>query len=343
MHYYPGLFGAGSPTVATQARHLAWIKSVVAPQAKKLNVPFYIGEMNVVFDAAGGASMMRRTYDLYESLGWSTTMWSYKTLSKEGGIGDATWAMVTNKDPMPKIDFATDSLATIESFFKSGATMPYAVNEKLREALFPQHLDLPPLPVQATRTSAPQGSLFGWTASEVGSPLAGGLESTGETFSLYGGGNDIWGDHDQFRFLQRSASGDFSLTVTVKSLEDLGSYCKAGLMVRQSLDPNSKLLMVTTFPSGEVQAGVRTTAGGEIQGTGAVKVGFPMQMKISRTGGQWTCSFRKVGTSAWTTQALPADPGLTDPVLVGPIALSHDNSQLVKATYSDLTIRLGQG
>ena len=83
MHYYPGLFGGGDPTVATQAKHLASLASVQREVAR-LDVPFYVGEMNVVFDRAGGADMMRRTFDLHARYGWETTMWSYKA-GDEGG------------------------------------------------------------------------------------------------------------------------------------------------------------------------------------------------------------------------------------------------------------------
>ena len=89
MHYYPGLFGGGDPTVATHARHLKSLE-LISNQVKGFNAPFLVGEMNVVFQRAGGANMMRLTFDTHAKFGWATTMWSYKVLSEQGGIGDAS-------------------------------------------------------------------------------------------------------------------------------------------------------------------------------------------------------------------------------------------------------------
>src|SRR5262249_36510571 len=152
---------------------------------------FLVGEMNVVFNAAGNPEMMRRTYDFHESNGWATTMWCYKALSKAGGLGDANWGMVTNRDPFGPINFAKAPEEEIEKFFKSQATMPYTVFEGLRNALAPEHVDLPEITVPPARTTAPQDQMPAWENTDVGGGLKGGLELMGDSFNLYGGGADI--------------------------------------------------------------------------------------------------------------------------------------------------------
>ncbi|MFB3882311.1 MAG: glycoside hydrolase family 5 protein [Armatimonadota bacterium] len=95
-HFYPGLFGWGSPG---RGVHEEWLSRGVreaAEKARAAQVPVLVGEMNVVFRTAGGAEMMRRSYETYGGFGWAVTMWSYKVLSREGGIGNGSWGMVTN-------------------------------------------------------------------------------------------------------------------------------------------------------------------------------------------------------------------------------------------------------
>ena len=339
MHYYPGLFGNGNPTVRTNMQHMALLKRSVVPVVKKLNVPFYVGEMNVVFDEAGGAEMMRRTYDFYESNGWGTTMWTYKALGRSGGLSNM-WGMVNNRDPFPKINFATAKESEIEGFFRANATMPYALNTKLQQEMAPEHIALPPIVEDnSSRTTAPQGQLVGWTNTDIGGALPGGLEATASGFNLFGGGADIWADRDQFQFLHQEVDGDFEMTVRINSEEDLGSYCKAGLMVRSDMASSSAFVMMSIFPSGEVQTAVRATDGASAQGSEARAVGFPMEMRIERHGEQYSCSCRKAGVESWTELALPAAPHLGAKVSCGPIALSHDDSQLIKISYTNLTLR----
>lgn len=340
-HFYPGIFGNGYPTVRTQVRHFDQIKTVVAPKVKALNVPFLAGEFNVLFRSSGGAPMMRRTYDLYESLGWTSTMWAYKALSAEGGFGDANWGMVTNKKPFKHLNFTTASEAQIEDLFRSQATMEYDVFDELRRDLAPKHVDLPPLPAFKVRTSAPQGEYAPWSRADLGGARPGGLEVHGDALDLYGGGDDVWGSSDHCSFLYQHVRGDFDLTVTLADMEDVGSYCKGGLMLRSGLDPAAQTVLLSSFPNGDLQFAVRKDAGSDMQGSEAVSAGLPVEIRLSRHGQEITASYRKKGQQSWTqVQKLNASQ-FPDELLCGAIALSHDDSQLIKVVYSGLQLTIG--
>lgn len=337
MHYYPGLFGGGSPTIDTQVKHLRSLGGV-QKDVQRLNVPFYVGEMNVVFDKAGGADMMRRTFDLHAKYGWATTMWSYKVYSKEGGIGDAFWGMVANASPAPQIDFRTDTEAAIEAYFRSFATAPLVVNQPLRKALGDRKYRPAPLPEPPPkRTTAPQETWEGWNATDVGGALAGGLERRGEDFSLYGGGRDVWGSRDEFRFLNRSVSGDFTLEVEVRSVEALDQYTKAGLMVRASDAPDAPFVLLSVFPDGGLQLAHRDTLGGEATAPAMVDGSVPVRLRLERKAGVISGSYWKDG--AWRTIASTPDR-LPSTVRLGPIVSSHDAGGLAKVEYAGLKLAL---
>jgi endoglucanase len=131
-HFYPGFFGNGEPTVETHNRFIQDTINSYHTEIKKYNVPMLIGEFNVVLKAAGGGEMMRRYFDIYNQLGWAATMWSYKVFTAGGGIGDGSWGMVTNAEPLPDIDFNTMSRAAIESWFRELAAMKYTIDEDLK-------------------------------------------------------------------------------------------------------------------------------------------------------------------------------------------------------------------
>ncbi len=335
MHYYPGLFGGGDPTVRTQTRHLASLEGVAA-QVRQLDVPFLVGEMNVVFDAAGGADMMRRTYDQHAAYGWDTTMWSYKIQHAQGGHGDASWGMVVNRDPALQIDFDAASKTEIEAYFRSFATQALAVNEPLRKALGDPAYRPSPLPAIAPgRTIAPQETLAGWTATDVGGALRGGLENVAGGFNLFGGGHDVWGTKDEFRFLHRETEGNFRIEITLADVEDVDAYTKAGLMIRASTAPDAPFALVSSFPSGEVQLSHRDASGEETTAPPTLKLNVEgLRLVLERNGGTITAS--AVRNGVLTTVASIPDR-LPKRVLVGPIACSHDPSRLVKVEYREMS------
>ncbi|MGV3617392.1 MAG: cellulase family glycosylhydrolase [Fimbriimonas sp.] len=338
MHFYPGLFGGGPPTIPTHVKHLASLNGW-AEKVRKWDVPFLIGEMNVVFDAAGGAQMMRRYYETHAANGWMTTMWSWKVIHGGGGIGNASWGCVVNEQPMRKVDFREDSKAAIEAYFRGFATDPLAINVKLRDALTGKSGPLPPLPeAPPRRVTAPTGELSGWTQTDIGDPLKGGLKALeAGAFELYGGGSDVWGAQDQFRFLHQVVEGDFTLDVTVDGVEEIEQYTKAGLMLRASLEANAPLAMVTTFPDGEVQFGHRDAEGAEVVGLPTVSGEIKgLRLRLVRKGGRIE-AFQARGTGEWKSVGV-IDDRLPKRVYAGAIALSHDNSQLVKIVYRDLKI-----
>jgi hypothetical protein len=334
-HHYPGLFGNGDPTVLNHSRFLKGL-ALKAKELKKLNVPYLIGEMNVVFKDAGGADMMRRYFDAHKGYGWWTTMWSYKVESKEGGIGSASWGMVTCKKPLRTIDLRAASKAEIEAFFKGYATEEYEVYEELRQALSVARPKLKPLPVIPDPVSSVpyQDTMDGWTSVDFGGSLKGGLRKlTDGGLELYGGGEDVWGKSDQCRFLYQARSGDFTVEVTIEGLEDVAAYTKAGLMVRASLEPDAPTVLLSSFASGELQLAVRESKGADMQGKESSPGKFPRRIRLVRSGLSVTAFFSK--GSEWVKLGEASVPGFGRELFVGLISLSHDNRQLGKATYSE--------
>ena len=80
----------------------------------------------------------------------------------------------------------------------------------------------------------------GWTGADIGAPAAAGASTYASgPYSVTGGGVDIGGTSDQFRYVYRQVSGDVDVVARVASLQGPQDWSKAGVMVRSSLSATS--------------------------------------------------------------------------------------------------------
>ena len=106
------------------------------------------------------------------------------------------------------------------------------------------------------------GQVQGFTLLDIGNPTAvqGATYScnTGE-YEVEAGGVDIWGNADQFHFAYKEVVGDFDVKVQVAELRGPGN--RNGIMLRESLDPDSRHAYITWNPGNIVGAHVRPETG----------------------------------------------------------------------------------
>lgn len=337
-HFYPGLFG--DPTrVGSHNRHFKQRVAARDKNMREFNVPFLVGEFNVVLEAAGGDPMMRKHFDTYAELGWLSTAWSYKLLKPAGGSGPDNWYFATNANPLPPFDLRTSSLAEIESFFTSLSTMPIAFDETLRAALSsptPPPIIAPPIPnLPDTAPSDPPPA--GWALTPVNSPLpAGGYLASPPT--LVAGGSDIWTNDDSFLFLSQSRDGDFEVSVTLTAFGDTDRYAKAGLMVRTSAAKDAAHVFVNLFPNKNLGFSTRPAIGArmtEAQFDAPAQNGLPIRLKLVRKGDTVT-AYSARGTAEF--ERVGSHPFPKGSALVGLAVCSHDDTQLTAVPFNSLKL-----
>src|ERR1051325_1134799 len=86
-------------------------------------------------------------------------------------------------------------------------------------------------------------SFIGYSGAP-GSAITNGVNS----YTVIGGGNDVWDQVDEFTYLWREISGDFDVEVRVESLEAMATWTKAGIMARESLTPTSRMIWERVTP-----------------------------------------------------------------------------------------------
>src|ERR1700730_1267211 len=89
-----------------------------------------------------------------------------------------------------------------------------------------------------------------WSCADIGTvaPSAGGQTLSGGTWTIQGGGSDIWGAADNFHYTWQPLAADGSISAQVVSQTASSAWAKAGLMMRVSTDPGAPYYAVFLTP-----------------------------------------------------------------------------------------------
>jgi len=338
QHFYPGLFG-DELSRESHGKFISRDIPVVAHQLEQWNVPFLVGEFNVVFQYVGGAPLMRVYYDIFNNYGWAATMWSYKLVQKSGGMDVDTWCMVKNKEDRPSVSIRSSSLEEIESFFRWLGTMKYEVYGNLGAAL--NAVSPPPVAIMDYPTPYMEppavDDMPGWTAIDINGALLGGQRMiTDDSMEIYGGGADIYETSDQFRFVYRKVKGDFSFGATVTELDESHTYAKGAIMLRTGFEPDDAFVMINVFPDGSVFVAYRTEKGEIVEQLDVGTILFPARFRMMRKGKFFAVGFFTTADK-WATTKLSLSKEFNGECYVGMAVLSHDNRFLTRALFENIS------
>src|SRR5580704_12237398 len=152
---------------------------------------------------------------------------------------------------------------------------------------------------QGTRAALPSG----WIDEDIGSPQqAGSASYIGGSWTVAGGGSDIWNTADQFHLDSETVSGDGTIIAKVLTLQntDPGSgWSKAGLMFRSDNSPGAVNVATVATPRNGVRFQWRVSAGGgcNFANTRGVVVG--VWLKLVRAGSNFS-GYQSANGQSWT-------------------------------------------
>lgn len=187
----------------------------------------------------------------------------------------------------------------------------------------------------SSNTGMPQG----WTDLDIGMPgVAGGASYNSGTFTVSGGGGDIWGTSDQFNYLYEPLTGDVTLTAHITSQVSSDSWAKGGIMIRGGTAPNAPFVDVVLTPGRGYRMQYRTSTGASAdQVGGASGPTAPYWVRLVRSGDSFTgytsadgVTWIQIGTSSIT---IP----MGSSALQGLVVAAHNNSLLSTATFDNVT------
>jgi hypothetical protein len=190
---------------------------------------------------------------------------------------------------------------------------------------------------------AAQGSGAGsfTSAADVGQPAIAGSATfdpaTGQ-YRITGAGANIWAKQDQFQFVWREITGDFTATATLHFLGEGNEHRKAGIMVRQSLDPDAAYADVVLHGVGLPSLQWRSRKG-EDTNTFDLPVEPPgtFTLKMVRTGVKTYLYVSREG--AEPREIVHTEVSLSGPALVGLFVCAHDPTKSETVIFENVSIQ----
>jgi hypothetical protein len=178
-----------------------------------------------------------------------------------------------------------------------------------------------------------------------GNPASVGSFTEGPTgtYTVSASGADIWSvngvEADEFHFAYKMLSGAGSITARVDSVENTNAWAKAGVMIRESLSPDSAHAFACVTPGNGVASQGRPSTGGTSFNTNQSGITAPLWVKLERNiSGNFTVSHSANGSS-WqqVTGATPQNIPMGMNVYIGLALTSHDAAQTCQAVFSNVT------
>lgn len=180
-----------------------------------------------------------------------------------------------------------------------------------------------------------------WSHGDVGSVSATGTAAySSGTFTIEGSGSDIWSTADEFHYVYQSLSGDGEIVARVVSLENTDSWAKAGVMIRETLDANSKeASMILSYSNGN-RFQARTTTGGSTSSDGGGS-GAPYWVRVVRSGSTFTGYVSSNGDT-WS-EVDSTTISMATNVYMGLVVTSHNDGTLCTAEFDNVSVSGGGG
>jgi hypothetical protein len=167
------------------------------------------------------------------------------------------------------------------------------------------------------------------------------VEGPASTFTMTASGADIWAvngvEADEFHFAYKMLNGTGSIVARVQSIDNTNNWAKAGVMIRETLDPTSAHAMTVVTPAQGVSYQRRPSTAGTSTEETTTGITAPHWVKIERTiSGSFTASHSTNGTT-WQPVGTPQNIQMSANVYIGLAVTAHDAALTCQAVFSNVT------
>jgi hypothetical protein len=181
-------------------------------------------------------------------------------------------------------------------------------------------------------------------STDVGNSLQGDTlyDRSTDSYTIQGNGWGSFGTEDQFRFVHTSARGSFEVSARLENLETATTPAFAGIMIRQTTDPDSPYAMIAIGDDGGVVSASRGVPGSPAWRNEYSNASLPLYMKLvcnrssPNDAAEITPYYSSDGESWY--RGTPINLLLSGDVLVGICVTSGESDLLVKAVVNDFTV-----
>jgi sugar lactone lactonase YvrE len=179
------------------------------------------------------------------------------------------------------------------------------------------------------------------TPSTIG-PGAARYDAAVGSYTVTGGGENIWGTADHFQYVWTRVSGDVTLDAAVEltgtnpTSGAPNPHRKAALLIRQTLDSDSPYADAAVHGDGLTSLQWREAKGAATHEIQAAEAG-PTRLRIEKRGDYVTMSVAR-GSEPLRPAGGAAKVQLTGDYYVGLAVSAHDPARLETATFSHVTL-----
>jgi len=160
------------------------------------------------------------------------------------------------------------------------------------------------------------------------------------TYTITAAGEDIWNEADQFHYAFKQLTGVGSITVKIENVENTNVWAKAGAMIRETLDADSRFVGVFITPVNGCSFQARTNTGTAAISDSTVwtdeqrSVTAPYWVKLERdVTGSFRGYFSEDGVN-WQTMIWKPNVSMGSNVYIGLALTSHDVALTCEAVFS---------
>jgi regulation of enolase protein 1 (concanavalin A-like superfamily)/phosphatidylserine/phosphatidylglycerophosphate/cardiolipin synthase-like enzyme len=178
-----------------------------------------------------------------------------------------------------------------------------------------------------------------WLHQDIGAVGAAGAASFNpqtNVFAVKGAGADIWGTADAFHFAYKPLAGDGVIVARVATVQNVASWTKGGVMIRETLDPGSAQALMLVSASKGLAFQRRPIAGGTSVSTAGGLVAAPQWLKLERIGNTFNAYSSADGTT-WTLVGTDTIP-MAATVNVGFAVGSHTTTAAAQVTFDNVSV-----
>ncbi len=167
-------------------------------------------------------------------------------------------------------------------------------------------------------------------------------EQPAGTYTITARSGDIWGQSDSFHFFFKELSGIGSIIAKVESANNTSNSAKIGVMIRDTLDPESKHAFTFIRPDGGIRFNRRTETFGTTTNSVENGLTFPHWVKLeSQMGGNFIASHSSDGTNWVPVNDLNLGSSATVqmnlPLYIGLAVSSNNTEETIEAVFSNVS------
>ncbi len=166
--------------------------------------------------------------------------------------------------------------------------------------------------------------------------IGGFEEGPDRTYTVSAGGSDIWDNSDEFHFAWKQVSVAASIIAKIESVENVHEWSKAGVMIRDTLEPESRHAMVAITPSNGVWFGHRDIEGGSSVSIKEADITAPQWVKLERSVDCLVRACYSANGTTWT-EFDSVKVMMNAPMYIGLGVTSHKSGVACEAKFSNVS------